>query len=88
MTFTLLKLEGGNRSLEFDEADLPVLAAFLQRNFAEPDMQEQAIHTNLVIAGTRLMYYNEWGDLCLIWLDEKGALLLDSIFTRLSAGEA
>lgn len=87
MTFSILELENGNRSLEFDETDLPVLAAFLRSNFGEMDMQEQAIHTDLVFAGTRLMFYNEWGDPCLISLDEKGALLLDSIFTRLSAGE-
>ncbi|MCV9963403.1 hypothetical protein OIU34_15980 [Pararhizobium sp. BT-229] len=88
MTFSILELENGNRSLEFDETDLPVLEAFLHSNFKDMEIQKRIIHSDIVLADTRLMFYNDWwGDPCLISLDEKGALLLDSIFIRLSAGE-
>ncbi|KQS96441.1 MULTISPECIES: hypothetical protein [unclassified Rhizobium] len=86
MTFSISKHDGRTHSLEFDETELPALREFLHSHFKEIDIQEHVIHDDVVIAGTRLLFYYEW-DPCLISMDEEGGHLLDFIFTRLSAGE-
>ncbi len=87
MVFRILEHDGRTHSLEFDETDLPVLEAFLDKNFADIKIQKQTIHSDVVLAGIALIFYNEWEDPCLISMDEEGGHLLDFIFNGLSASE-
>jgi len=86
MAFRILELQGVSRSLEFDETDLPALREFLHSQFKEVDIQENVLHADLFVAGTRLVFYHEW-DPCLMSHDEQGSSLLDFIYTCLSASE-
>lgn len=86
MAVTLLSLDNGHRSLEYQRADVPLVKTAIRELFSEPKLVEQyAVCSTVQIEGIDFIYQDEWDDLCLISQSATGDAILTAIAERLKA---
>ncbi len=85
MTISLLNLDSGSASLEFDDADWPAVKAAIISQFGEILPQELGAYAyiNVEFGGEGFIYYDEF-DPCLIAPTKKGADMLRLIAASLT----
>jgi hypothetical protein len=82
---TLLELDSGNVSLEFDEAELDALKAAIADRFGGiRTIRKTALHDVVQFGGEEFTYYHEW-DPCLISQSAEGARMLRTVQTEWTA---
>ena len=79
MAVSLLKLDTGHYSLEFEPNDIERVAEALREAYGPPAVKRWPIATSYSFNGVELTYQNEWDDPCLIAGDESGDVVLKNL---------
>lgn len=87
MAFRISELGEGSSSLEFDEDDIPALTAAIEELFGPRTVEQNIIHDDVSFGGQEFIFYNEWGDPCLISRTEEGGKCLRCLLSKLSSAE-
>jgi hypothetical protein len=84
MPFHLNATANGSTVLEFDEDDIPAVAARINAEWGVPGKDARIGMTTYHIEGCEITFYNEWGDPCLMSSSAEGGRVLEHLFTALS----
>jgi hypothetical protein len=80
----LLKLSAGHYSLEFDPAELPVVASAIKELYGIPDVEDFGMAINYTFGGQSFTFQNDLDDPCLISSSTDGDRILEALLARLS----
>jgi hypothetical protein len=79
MAISLLKLDTGHYSLEFEPADIERVSEALRETCGSPAVRRGPIATSYSFDGVELTYQNQWDDPCLIASNEAGDAILKKL---------
>ena len=83
MAYSLLELNNGNWSLEFDESDIPSVSAAIRELFSDFQEKKGVIANELGLDGAKLIFSNEWGLPCILASCEVGGTYLKQLHGHL-----
>lgn len=86
MAVTLLPLSNGHYSLEFEPADLPLVASSIRDKYGVPDRLQYPTFAEYWFGGCSFIFQDEWDDPCLISGSAEGDDILKSLHDDLNTG--